>query len=97
MHLALRLTWTLRLALLCDKWLPLGVKREEEEAMADRRVFRITYKTACGRTDVAIETGATLEDALMKAKLNVEAKHFSMEVVKVECREHGRYSWTKVK
>lgn len=64
--------------------------------MTDRRVFRITYKTACGRTDVVIETGATAEDALAKAKLHVEAKHSEMEVVKIERRAHGRYSWSGV-
>ena len=46
--------------------------------------FRFTYKTKCGKTDTAVETGDTLDEARQKAKLHIENKHSEMTLLKSE-------------
>ena len=58
-----------------------------------KQIYRFTYATQCGKTNVVIETGSTMENARMAARLNIECKHTPMVLKKVEVRRHGECNW----
>ena len=62
----------------------------------NRLVYRMTYQTQCGKTNIAIETGETFEEAWNKAKMHIENKHTPMQLLKKECRWHGDYHWQTI-
>ncbi len=57
--------------------------------------FRFTTKTQCGKTDVIVQNGDTIEDAKAKYMFHNAMKHSPMQLIKTEVKTP--YGWNLIK